>query len=176
MLCLFCWSAWHFRTIEFISRISYSHIMQFCSWMRAERSHKWPRPVIITSLASLSLTYQCHPALFSPCRGVYCISLSHWGWISLSFRIQHSHYEMTWFCSELWIWFKLFDRRLFFEWIIIRVVFSGQSNNDKSLYFSFYFFFISASSVLPSPLLLGFFVWVGGSCISSWQLCRGTVQ
>lgn len=136
---LVCLALWN--NSRFISRISYSHIMQFCSWMCAELSLKWPRPVIITSLVSHSLGYHCHPTLPSPvfwaCRGVYCISLSHRGWICLSFGIQQSHYELTWFCSELWIWFKVVDRRPFFVWAIIHVVFSRQNNHAKAFILQF---------------------------------------
>lgn len=38
VLCLFCWSAWRRNNSRFISRISYSHIVQPRSWMCAERS------------------------------------------------------------------------------------------------------------------------------------------
>lgn len=53
----------HSNNSRSISRVSYSHILQFCSC-----SHKWPCPVIITSLLSHSLTYHCHPpfACFQP--------------------------------------------------------------------------------------------------------------
>lgn len=109
MLCLFCWSAWHFGTIDSLSAEFPLLILCNCAAGCVTTSCYNKRSGWSRSLTAIL-------RLFSACRGVYCKSLSHWGWIRLSFGIQHSHYEMTWFPSELWIWFKLVDRRSFFVW------------------------------------------------------------
>lgn len=77
-------------------------MMLFRSCVCAEaEANQWPRPVLTTSLLSRSLTYHCRPPPAPPLPSpVYSLqecllSVSHWGWICLSFGIRHSHYEMT---------------------------------------------------------------------------------
>ena len=88
MLCLFCWSAWHFGTIDSLSAEFPLLILCNCAAGCVTTSCYNKRSDWSRSLTAIL-------RLFPACRGVDCKSLSHWGWIRLSFGIQHSHY-MKW--------------------------------------------------------------------------------
>ena len=91
------WEQWPSLSVEFPI-----HILCNNSCMCAERSRKWPRPVVITGRAMHSLTCPSavpRPLACSPPAGVFTVYHCHAeGWIppSLGKRL----YEMTWFCSE----------------------------------------------------------------------------